>query len=73
MVGLLALAADGGCEAALAQRLENLLVAGDLPDLEALTATLRPKPPAVTDVAIMPPDPASYDRLLPAATREIPA
>ncbi len=73
MVGLLALAADGGCEAALAQRLEDLLAVGDRPDLEALTAALRPKPATVTDVAITPPDPAGYDRLLPAATREIPA
>ena len=41
MVGLLALAHDRCCEAALAARLAELLEAGTLPELEPLEGALR--------------------------------
>ena len=65
MVGLLDLAANGACEAALAERLDAILDAGALPDVGALKADFAPtiKPPA--DVSIPPPDLAAYNTLLP--------
>ena len=46
MVGLLALAHERGCEADLAQALDQDLAAGRLPDLKALGPASRPIPPA---------------------------
>ena len=42
MVGLLALAHDRGCEAALAEYLEHLLAAHRLPDLAEVTERVLP-------------------------------
>lgn len=64
MVGLLDLAANHACEAALAEHLEALLEAGELPDLAALKAEFAPKVSPVVDVAIPPHDIAGYDSLL---------
>ena len=64
MVGLLDLAATGACEAALADRLDVLLDAGQLPDLAALKNEFAPKIPQIVDVTIPAPDLAAYNPLL---------
>ncbi len=64
MVGLLDLAGNGGCEAALAQRLASLLDAGELPDLEQLQTELAPRPAECPAVSVVLPSLASYDQLL---------
>ena len=56
MVGLLDLAAGGACEADLAECLDAILDAGQLPDLAELEARFTPKAAPVADVAIPPPD-----------------
>ena len=66
MVGLLELAATGACEAALADRLDAILDAGQTPDLSLLQDQFAPKIPQVVDVVIPPPDLAAYNHLLPA-------
>jgi hypothetical protein len=63
MVGLLELAADA-CEAELALRLERILAAGDLPDLESLRRALRPAQTAPMDPEISVPSLDQYDQLL---------
>jgi hypothetical protein len=65
MVGLLDLAATGACEAALADRLDAILDAGQTPDLAQLQDQFAPKIPQVVDVVIPPPDLAAYNHLLP--------
>ena len=65
MVGLLDLAANGACEAALAERLDAILDAGTLPDIDALKAEFAPKTKPPADVTIPLPDLAAYNRLLP--------
>jgi hypothetical protein len=67
MVGLLDLAGNGGCEAALAQRLALLLASGALPDLERLQQELAPRPALYPAVTVVLPELASYDQLLEAA------
>jgi transposase InsO family protein len=67
MVGLLDLAGNGGCEAALAQRLALLLEAGSLPDLEQLREEMAPCPAQHPTVSVVLPTLASYDSLLVAA------
>ena len=64
MVGLLELAATGACEAALADRLDAILDAGQLPDLIALKNEFAPKTPQVVDVTIPAPDLGAYNHLL---------
>jgi transposase InsO family protein len=63
-VGLLHLAALHNCEAALAERLEAILEAGRLPDLEQLRQALIPAQPVLPVVTVRAPDPAAYDALL---------
>jgi hypothetical protein len=67
MVGLLDLAGNGGCEAALAQRLAVLLAAGEMPDLEELQREMAPRPAQCPIVTVVLPTLASYDCLLEAA------
>ena len=67
MVGLLDLAGNGGCEAALAQRLALLLVTAEVPDLAQLKVDLAPRPALYPMVTITLPELASYDHLLEAA------
>jgi transposase InsO family protein len=67
MVGLLDLAGNGGCEAALAQRLAVLLAAGEMPDLEELQQEMAPRPAHCPSVTVVLPTLASYDYLLEAA------
>jgi len=64
MVGLLDLAATGACEAALAEHLDTILDAGQLPNLAELKARFAPKTPPVADVAIPAPNLTGYDDLL---------
>jgi hypothetical protein len=64
MVGLLDLAGNGGCEAALAQRLAVLLAAGAVPDLEELQQEMAPRPAQCPTVTVVLPTLASYDCLL---------
>jgi hypothetical protein len=70
MVALLDLAAYGGCETALAARLDSILDTGDIPDIAALTAEFRPALQTIVDVTILPPDITAYDRLMPSAIQE---
>lgn len=67
IVGLLALAADGH-EAALALELEQLHARNGLPDLEALTQQLAPRPSSIPSVVVTLPNLTAYDALLKAAS-----
>jgi len=64
MVGLLALAAHDGIEALLAQRLEALLGAGELPNLKVLREEFAPRQPELPVVRVDMPAIRSYDELL---------
>lgn len=64
MVGLLDLATRGACEAALAQRLTQILDTGLLPELALLEAEFAPRTPACADVCVQLPALASFDALL---------
>jgi hypothetical protein len=63
MVGLLALAHDGGCEAELAETLDADLNTGRLPALDRLQARFRSKAMSVPDVAIDLVPLSAYDEL----------
>jgi hypothetical protein len=62
-VGLLHLAATHACEAMLADHLEAVLAAGDLPDVEIARAAVAPPPSATPNVSIRQPDLSVYDSL----------
>ena len=64
MVGLLELAIRGACEAALAQRLAQLLDAGLLPELALLEAEFAPRIPVAPEVCVELPALQSFDALL---------
>ena len=64
MVGLLDLAIRGACEAALAQRLAQLLDVGRLPELALLEAEFAPRTPVSPEVCVELPALASFDALL---------
>jgi hypothetical protein len=64
MVGLLDLAMRGACEAALAQRLTQILDAGLLPELALLEAEFAPREPLHPEVCVHLPTLASFDALL---------
>jgi hypothetical protein len=64
IVGLLDLAARAACEAALAQRLTQLLDAGLLPELALLEAEFAPREPVHPAVCVQLPALASFDALL---------
>jgi hypothetical protein len=64
MVGLLELAAHHGVEAVLAERLDALLAAGELPDLERLRHEFAPRQAQCPDVVVNMPPAAMYDTLL---------
>ena len=72
MVGLLELAAMHGVEALLAERLEGLLAAGQLPELKALQEEFAPRASASPpEVHVSIPAASSYDVLL--ANEAVPA
>ena len=64
MVGLLELAAGQACEAGLGAVLDELLAAGELPDLDALRARFLPRPMAPPTIEVPLPPIAAYDSLL---------
>ena len=64
MVGLLDLAMRGGCEAALAQRLTQILDAGLLPELPLLEAEFAPRAPMCAEVSVHLPHLGNFDALL---------
>jgi transposase InsO family protein len=64
MVGLLALAHERGCEAALAQHLEALLEAGELPHLDTLRARFGPAPSELPHVEVRLVALATYNALM---------
>jgi transposase InsO family protein len=63
IVGLLALAADGH-EAGVALELEQLHAHNELPNLDALTEQLAPRPGVIPPVAVLLPELTSYDALI---------
>jgi hypothetical protein len=64
MVGLLALAHERGCEAALAQHLEALLKAGELPHLDTLRERFGPAPSELPHVEVRLGSLVDYDALM---------
>lgn len=64
MVGLLALAHERSCEAALAQHLEALLEAGELPQLDALRERFAPAPSELPHVEVRLASLGIYDALM---------
>jgi transposase InsO family protein len=64
MVGLLALAHERGCEAALAQHLEGLLEAGELPHLDTLRERFGPAPSELPHVEVRLESLRIYDALM---------
>jgi hypothetical protein len=67
MVGLLDLAANHGCEAALAQRLVEIARRNELPDLDRLTEEFAPRQASMPAVSVVLPALALYDGLVEAA------
>jgi hypothetical protein len=64
IIGLLELAAMDGIEAVLAQRLDALLLTGELPNLRALREEFAPRQSELPQVAVKIPAASSYDALL---------
>jgi hypothetical protein len=64
MVGLLALAHERGCEAALAQHLEVLLAAGELPHLDTLRERFGPAPSELPHIEVRLASLVTYDALM---------
>ena len=62
-VGLLALAHDRACEAELAEAIEAVLDAGELPDIERLRERFKPDRLAIPDVAVALTPLSAYDEL----------
>jgi hypothetical protein len=67
MVGLLALAAEQGCEAALAARLAVIAERDELPDLDCLTEEFAPRQTTMPVVSVLLPALGAYDELMEAA------
>lgn len=68
-VELLALAHDRGCERELADELDRVLGAGQLPDLAALSRKFGPDPAELPTVAVLQVSLESYEALVASATR----
>ena len=64
MVVLLDLAANHGCEVALAQRLSEIIERNELPDLDQLMQAFAPRPASMPVVAVALPTLGSYDELV---------
>ena len=64
MVGLLDLAANHACEAALAARLAEIAQRDELPDLDRLIEEFAPRQPTMPTVSVVLPALASYDALV---------
>jgi len=72
IVALLEMAAGDGVEGALAERLEALLVAGELPDVQRLREEFAPRQPELPQVTVEIPAASVYDALLPSANEDTP-
>jgi len=64
MVGLLELAALDGLEGVLAERLDTLRAAGELPDLKRLREEFAPRVVALPQLTVEIPAASVYDALL---------
>ncbi len=76
MVGLLTLAHDRACEAALAEAITADLDPGRLPDLDRLRERFQPPRTAVPEITIEMPELGTYDdlvRVVPADIDDTPA
>lgn len=67
IVALLEMAAMDGVERRLAERLEALLAAAQLPDIASLRAEFAPRVPALPQLSVELPAVSVYDALLPSA------
>jgi hypothetical protein len=67
IVALLEMATRDGVEAVLAQRLEVLLAAGELPDVKRLSEEFAPRQAELPQVTVEIPPARKYDALLPSA------
>ncbi len=67
IVALLEMAANDGVEGVLAQRLDELLVARELPDVKRLREEFAPRKTEVPQVTVEIPAASRYDALLPSA------
>jgi len=72
MVALLEMAARDGVEAVLAERLEELLVAGELPDVKGLREEFAPRKAELPQITVVIPPASIYDALLPSANEDEP-
>jgi hypothetical protein len=72
IVALLEMAAGDGIEGVLAERLEALLLAGELPDVQRLRAEFVPRTTQLPQITIEIPAASIYDALLPSAHADAP-
>ena len=70
IVALLEMAARDGVEGVLAQRLDALRIAGELPDVKRLREEFAPRKAEVPQVRVQIPAPSVYDALLPSAQED---
>jgi hypothetical protein len=70
IVALLEMAARDGVEAVLAQRLEALLAAGELPEVKRLREEFAPRQTALPAICVEVPAVSLYDALLPSAQND---
>jgi hypothetical protein len=70
MVALLEMAAYDGVEAVLGERLEALLVAGELPDVKTLREEFVPRKAELPQITVVIPATSVYDALLPSANED---
>jgi hypothetical protein len=73
IVALLEMAARDGVEGVLAERLDALLVAGELPDLKRLREEFAPRKAELPQVTVEIPAASVYDALLPSEQEEVAA
>jgi hypothetical protein len=72
MVALLEMAARDGVEGVLAQRLDALLAAGELPDVKRLREEFAPRKAELPQVTVQIPAASIYDALLPSEQEDEP-
>lgn len=72
IVALLEMAARDGVESVLAERLEALLLAGELPDVQRLRAEFAPRQAQLPQITVEIPAASVYDALLPSAHADEP-
>ena len=70
MVALLEMAARDGVEGVLAERLEALLVVGELPDVKRLREEFAPRKAELPQITVVMPAASVYDALLPSANED---